>query len=246
MASALQNFFDVILTGESQTYNDHNWYVCNGSVQKCLRGYIQGKSPKRYPLLKKNLSEYTIGEIQAFQSKPRDANGQLWATGRYQIIPRTFNGLVTTLGLSKSDKFDKTTQDKMGYQLLMGRPALRDYILGKNEDTKENLERASLEVAKEWSSVGVPFATQGANQYVQKDQSFYAGGGDVASEPSANVMKALKSLRNNNQNVFKDLKADNKKKDKIKTIFFVALLVVAGYVLLTNTKQGKSLLSKIK
>lgn len=30
---AIKEFFDVILKGESQTYNDHNWYTCNGSVK---------------------------------------------------------------------------------------------------------------------------------------------------------------------------------------------------------------------
>ena len=246
MASALQNFFDVILAGESKTYNDHNWYVCKG--KGCLKGYIQGstKNPNQYPLLKKPLSEYTIGEVQEFQSRPRDSTGKLWATGRYQIIPDTLNGLVTSLGLSKSDKYDKETQDKMGYQLLAERKAIKDYITGQNEDNKENAEKASLEVAKIWSSVGVPFPVQGRSQFVQKDQSFYYGGGDVASEPSANVIEALKVLRNNRKDVFKDTKIDGSKNNTGKTIFFVALLTVAGYILLTQTKEGRNLLSKLK
>jgi hypothetical protein len=246
MASALQNFFDVILRGESKTYNDHNWYVCKG--KGCLKGYIQGstKNPNQYPLLKKPLSEYTIGEIQEFQSRARDSTGKLWATGRYQIIPDTLNGLVTSLGLSKSDKYDKETQDKMGYQLLVERKAIKDYITGQNEDNKENAEKASLEVAKIWSSVGVPFPVQGRSQFVQKDQSFYYGGGDVASEPSANVIEALKVLRNNKKDVFKDTKINGSKNNTAQTIFFVALLTIAGYFLLTETKEGRNLLAKLK
>jgi hypothetical protein len=246
MASALQNFFDVILAGESKTYNDHNWYVCNG--KSCLRGFIEGspKNPTRYSPLKKPLSQYTIGEIQQFQSRPRDSVGQLWATGRYQIIPKTLNGLVSSLGLSKSDIYNKDVQDKMGYELLIERPAIKNYIQGLNEDTKENAEKASMEVAKIWSSVGVPYAVQGRNRFVQKDQSFYYGGGDVASEPSANVIEALKVLRNNKKDVFKNTKIDGTKNNTGKTIFFVALLTVAGYVLLTQTKEGRNLLSKLK
>jgi muramidase (phage lysozyme) len=244
MASALQNFFDVILRGESKTYNDHNWYVCNG--KSCLRGYIEGnpKNPTRYSLLKKPLSQYTIGEVQEFQSHPRDSVGQLWATGRYQIIPKTLNGLVSSLGLKKTDVYNKEVQDKMGYQLLVERPAIKNYIQGLNEDTKENVEKASLEVAKIWSSVGVPYAVQGSKQLVQKDQSFYYGGGDVASEPSSKVIEALKVLRNNKKNVFEDTK--NSGENKTKTIFFVALLVIAGYVILTETKEGRGLLAKLK
>lgn len=239
---ALQKFFEVVLKGESKTYNDHNWYVCKGTVKNCLRGYIEGKSTNRYPLLKKPLSEYTIGEIQQFQSNSRDSNGQLWAVGKYQIIPSTFNGLVATLGISKSSKFDKSTQDRMGYQLLMGRQALKNYITSQSPDTLENLQKASLDVAKEWSSVGVPYPVQGKYKFVQKDQSFYSGGGDVASEPSANVMEALKALRQSNERGFEEKKKSTNKNSRNETIFFVALLTIASYILLTQTKQGRKIL----
>lgn len=242
MASSLQNFFSVILAGESQTYNDHNWYV--GSK---LKGYIQGVSTNRYSLLNKPLSEYTIGEVQQFQDHARDSNGQLWATGRYQIIPSTLDGLVSSLGLSKTDKYDQTNQDKMGYQLLVERPAIKSYIQATNEDNKENIEKAALEVAKIWSSVGVPYATRGKYGQIQKNQSYYSGGGDKASEPSENVQEALRNLRQNKENVFKDSKKNSSSKNNLtKTVFFVALLTVAGYVLLNETKQGNKLLALLK
>ena len=242
MASALQNLFSVILAGESQTYNDHNWYVGNK-----LKGYIQGVSTNRYSLLNKPLSEYTIGEVQQFQDHARDSNGQLWATGRYQIIPSTLDGLVSSLGLSKTDKYDQTNQDKMGYQLLVERAAIKNYIQGTNEDNKENLEKAALEVAKIWSSVGVPYATKGKYGQIQKDQSYYSGGGDKASEPTEKVQDALRTLRQNKDNVFKDSKIGTDGKNNLtQTIFFVALLTVAGYVLLTETKSGSKILALLK
>jgi len=243
MASALENFFENILTGESKTYNDHNWYVCSGGG--CLKGFIEGKSKNAYPLLKKPLSEYTIGEIQEFQSRPRDSNGKLWATGKYQIIPSTFNDLVQKLGLSKSIKYNKEIQDKMGYQLLMDKPAIKNYILGNVEDNKENLEKASLGVAQVWSSVGVPYSTKGHWQNVVKNQSFYHPK-DRGSHSTESVQEALKNLRANNKNVFKDMKLGISKNNTAKTIFFVALLTIAGYVLLTETKEGRNLLSKLK
>lgn len=242
MASALQDLFSVILAGESQTYNDHNWYVGNK-----LKGYIQGVSTNRYPLLTKPLSEYSIGEVQKFQDHARDSNGQLWATGRYQIIPSTLDGLVSSLGLSKTDKYDQATQDKMGYQLLAERPAIKSYIQATNEDNKENLEKAALEVAKIWSSVGVPYATTGKYGRIEKNQSYYSGGGDRASEPTEKVQAALRNLRQNKDNVFKNSKSSSgEKKNLRKTLFFVALLTVAGYVLLTETKQGNKLLALLK
>jgi len=60
--STISEFFDVILKGESKTYNDHNWYTPNG-----LKGFIEGRSSSPYPLLTKPLSEYTIGEVKEFQ-----------------------------------------------------------------------------------------------------------------------------------------------------------------------------------
>jgi hypothetical protein len=81
-----------------------NWLV--DYVGNKLKGFIQGISTNKYPLLNKPLSEYTIGEVQQFQDHARDSTGQLWATGRYQIIPSTLDGLVASLGLSKTQKYD--------------------------------------------------------------------------------------------------------------------------------------------
>ena len=91
--SSLKNFFDIALAGESKTYNDHNWYTNNG-----LKGFIEGRGKSPYSLLSKDLSKYTIGEIKSFQSNPRNSVGQLWATGRYQIIPNTLEGSVKKSG----------------------------------------------------------------------------------------------------------------------------------------------------
>lgn len=190
MATPLQNFFDVILKGESKTYNDHNYYTSSG-----LRGYIQGGYGSPYPLLQKDLSKYTIGEVMNFQSRGRDATGQLWATGRYQIIPNTLQGLVNSLNLPSNKVYDADTQDLLGYQLLLERTNLRKYLQKEVDDTQENLEKASLDVAMIWSSVGVPFSTSGRSQYVSKNQSYYAGGGDTASVKTEDVQVALRNLR---------------------------------------------------
>lgn len=189
-SASVKQFFDTILKGESVTYNDHNWYTNNG-----LNSYIQGRSSKRYPLLKKDLSELSIGEVMSLQNKPRNSNGQLFATGRYQIIPDTLKGITTRLQVPTSQKYDKKTQDQLGLGLLLGRSNAKKYLTQQVDDTKENLEKASLDVAKEWSSVGVPYAMKGANKYISKNQSYYAGGGDVASIKTEVVQQALKNLR---------------------------------------------------
>lgn len=185
------NFFDGILKGESKTYNDHNWYTSGG-----LRGYIEGRGQKAYPLLKKPLSEYTIGEVMQFQSRPRDGMGQLWATGRYQIIPNTLKGLVEKTGLKPSDKYSVANQNLLGGQLLKNRSPIWNYLNGTIPDTTENVQMASLEMAKIWSSLGVPYGVQGRSRWVNKDESYYSGGGDRASVSSDVVIAKLRELRN--------------------------------------------------
>lgn len=222
--SLLADFFSTILAGESKTYNDHNWYVSGGK----LKGYIQGGFGTPYSLLgSKPLSEHTIGEVMQFQSRGRDATGQLWATGRYQIIPNTLKGLVSDLKLPPSTIYDKTTQDKMGLRLLTGRTNLRKYLTSEVADTTENLEKAALSVAMIWSSVGVPYQVQGKYGTVQKNQSYYSGGGDRASVTTEKVQEKLKALRNN------WLKATTEtivEKKKLVGAFAFLLLLASGWV----------------
>jgi hypothetical protein len=188
--SVVSDFFSVILKGESKTYNDHNWYTPSG-----LKGFIEGRSSRPYPLLKKPLSEYTLGEIKAFQSRSRDSSGQLWATGRYQIIPKTLKGVQSRLGLPDSTIYNQATQDKMALDLLNERRDIKSYLEGKVDDSEANIQKAALQVAMIWSSVGVPYAVQGRHRMVQKNQSYYSGGGDRASVSTESVQSALRFLR---------------------------------------------------
>ena len=139
----IKQFFDVALAGESKTYNDHNWYTIGG-----LKGYIEGRNKNKYSKLDKPLSQYTIGQVKSFQSNSRFGAGQLWATGRYQIIPKTLLGLQNRLGLSDSQKYDQATQDAMGLDLLNERKSIKEYISGAVPDSIEALEKAALQMRK--------------------------------------------------------------------------------------------------
>jgi hypothetical protein len=236
--SILTDFFSNILQGESKTYNDHTWYVSGNK----LKGYIQGSFGTQYPLLTKPLSEYTVGEVMQFQSRGRDATGQLWATGRYQIIPSTLKGLVQALKLPPSTKYDAATQDKMGLQLLTERAAIRKYVNGDLADTTQNLEKAALEVAKIWSSVGVPFPVQGRHGYVQKNQSYYSGGGDKASVTTESVQSKLKLLRDNWLKVVSGI---GEVKKKLTTPILIVLALLASWSLY-RVLSNKPIIPKFK
>lgn len=224
-SNSIKTFFDEILKGESVTYNDHNWYTSSG-----LKGYIQGRNTNRYPLLKKDLSQYTIGEVINFQSNPRSGNGQLWATGRYQIIPSTLKGEVATLKIPYSQKYDKKTQDQLGIGLLLARTNAKKYLTQQVEDSATNLQKASLDVAKIWSSVGVPYAMQGSRQQINKNQSYYTGGGDTASVKTEVVQQALKKLRKAYGSKDNKGKGEGKKGGKIVLFSFIGLTLVGAGV----------------
>lgn len=226
LENALKSFFEVILAGESKTYNDHNWYTPNG-----LKGYIEGSSKSPYPLFNKPLSDYTVGEIIAFQSRNRDANGQLWATGRYQIIPNTLKSLISSAGVSKNDKYDKKTQDKLGLQLLKNRNAIKSYIYGYVPDNNDTLNKAITETAMTWSSVGVPQDMKGSKKKIKKGESYYSGGGDKASVNPDDVGIALKKLRSILTGTI-----DVVKKNPVSTILITTAIVFGLYVLITQTR----------
>lgn len=181
----------VILKGESGGYNDHNYY--KGSS---LGGYVQGRYGNKYGALAKNLSDYTIGEIIGFQQNQRSSGyGQLWAVGKYQMIPTTFAATRITAGLKLTDKFSPENQDKMGMALLKNRPNAWAYITKAKADSTENLQAAAFDIAREWSSVGMPYARTGFhNVSVVKNESFYKPY-DTASTKTEDIQAALKKSR---------------------------------------------------
>jgi hypothetical protein len=180
-----------ILKGESGGYNDHNYYK-GGS----LGGYVQGKYGRKYSALTKNLSDYTIGQVIQFQNNSRSGQyGQLWAVGRYQIIPTTLTGTYKTAGLKLTDKFSPANQDKLAMALLKGRTSVWNYLTKKVEDTASNRSSAALGIAKTWSSVGVPSANISFwGLPIFKNDSFYAPK-DKATTKTERIQELLKISR---------------------------------------------------
>jgi hypothetical protein len=139
-------------------------------------------------------------------------------------------GLQNRLGLSDSQKYDQATQDAMGLDLLNERKSIKAYISGEVPDSTENLENAALQVAMIWSSVGVPFNTQGRHGAISKNQSYYSGGGDKASVDSEFVQEALKSLRSNFGNVTNETTKSKGDKKKGKGWFIAGSILGLGII----------------
>ena len=67
-----------------------------------------GDMPEGYP----GLSKMTVNDVMKLQSE-----GKVFATGRYQIIPKTLAGLMAgnygNTGVKGTDLYDAATQDKL-------------------------------------------------------------------------------------------------------------------------------------
>ena len=176
-AAKYPRLYALVTRGESKTYNDYNFYTVSG-----LKSNVDGKGSK-YPLLNRPLSTYTVGAIKRMQAENRyDTNGQLYATGKYQIIPGTLIGMTKRAKISDSAIYDNITQDKLANALIASKSALNNYLTGKVADTDTNLRAAALAVAQIWSSVGQP----------SNNKSYY---GENATVSTTEVQKMLRSYR---------------------------------------------------
>jgi hypothetical protein len=118
-------------------------------------------------------SNMTIADIQRRQEPYIYMQGHrfpnphpLHAVGKYQIIPKTLNRLVTDYGLDPQLKFTPETQEMIfaDYSLAKIRKEVKHYIEGQPGTT---LLAAQDAIAKEWSSVQDP--KTGVSHYPHTD-----------------------------------------------------------------------------
>lgn len=94
-----------------------------------------------------NLTTLTIKQVQ-----DKQAARDMFATGRFQVIPDTLTAAVKSLKLGTSLKYDMTTQDKIfeEYLIKVKRPQIINYLEGDG-----SVEDAIYAWAKEFASAGV-------------------------------------------------------------------------------------------
>ena len=163
--------FDVIASGEG----DYN------SVNQGTAGDTPGGAKS---VVGKDLTNMTVGEVMAAQS-----SGQLFAVGKYQIIPGTMKEFVSGAGIDPDAKFDASTQEKFkDYVINVKRPEVGRYLRGESDD----VEAAAQGLAREFASVGLARSEDGRS----RNQSRYAGtGGNKASISTEEIQSALKRDR---------------------------------------------------
>lgn len=132
----------------------------------------------------------TVGQVMAAQER-----GEMFATGRYQIIPETLKGAVSAMGLKGNEKYDQALQDRIFVEYLLNdkRKDIGNYIQGKSND----LRGAVLAVSQEWASFAAPAGAKTRRGFVSDgSMSFYHGNGvDRASVGAAQSATMLQQLR---------------------------------------------------
>ena len=184
---------DAIAKGESAGAGDYN-AMNQGTAG--IRGKVIG-SGNSEKIIKKKLTDMTIGEIMSKAAKPTDSAdkrrdlGLIFAAGRYQIIPDTLKGLVDAGKASKDEKFTPEVQDRLGMELIKQTGALRMASEGKFADAQNAL-------AKTWA--GIPLATDVTDKkgnLKKAGESYYAGPGNKSHSGSGkDVLAALMAMSN--------------------------------------------------
>lgn len=138
----------------------------------------------------KPISKMTVGDIMDDQ-----ANKKLFAVGKYQIVPDTLKEFVRATGISRDDIFNEETQDKFkDYVVNTKRPDVGKFLRGAEGSS---LEKAQLELAAEFASVGVPYAMKKGQyngrypvQDIRKGESLYKGVGNNRASISPETIAA--------------------------------------------------------
>lgn len=169
MPSRKGSLKSLIASGESRQKGKSNYDVGNVAVVR------NGKT--KYVFYSGTLQDKTIGEVMELQRQ-----GRIFATGKYQVIPKTLRSAVNQMGLSKNQKYDAETQEAIATHLMKQRRAIYNYI------TKgTNLKSALVAGAQEWSSLPM-----------ENGRSYYSNGIDKA----AHSYNAYKATMQNSRNAY--------------------------------------------
>lgn len=172
------------------------WYM--GETMRSLLALIrEGESGRagynadyrnddRWTLTDKTFAQArTLGRQQV--TKDKEASS---AIGAYQFLTKTLDSLKASLKLTGAERFDAAFQDDLAVALMIRRGFLA-YMRGV-----QDAETFANALAKEWASLPVVTAIQGASRKLKAGQSYYAGDGlNKALHAPGKVMEAVKALR---------------------------------------------------
>lgn len=137
-----------------------------------------------------DFSNLTVGEVMRRQRLHETNPGhpdELFAVGKYQMVPGTMREAVTRLGIDENARFTPQLQERMFADYLVDekRPQVRAFVTG--DGSPESLRAAQLALSQEFASVADP----------NTNRSHYDGdrAGNSASITAAQTSAALTQMR---------------------------------------------------
>jgi len=164
---------------------------------------VNSAGKKSYPSMQMSTKLFggrAPGEVLVSEIMAKQASGELFATGKYQITPDPLKSAVTkTKSDAKKTYYSEVTQDIFGITLLMwkqGRTGM--YLTGKTDD----LHGATQSLAYEWAGVpmqyaednkGFPKNNDGSHKggTLQRGMSWYEQDGINKAKTSGNYVSRL-------------------------------------------------------
>ncbi|WP_298146328.1 tape measure protein [uncultured Acinetobacter sp.] len=127
----------------------------------------------------KNLTGMTLAQVMAKQKGSKSTGRELFAVGKYQVIPSTLRDAVSALKLDKNQLFSPEMQEKIFREYLVSvkQPNVKKFITGKG-----GLSPALDALAVEFASVADP--ATGRSKYGDR-------GGNKASISSEQMAQSL-------------------------------------------------------
>ena len=184
-----------------ESIGDYNIYNINGgrSIRSSTPGspYFNQNSVILTNLTLKQVLENQSPHIIDGKATNPLGKGNLFATGKYQIVPGTLYTAVKTLNIFDK-KYDQTTQEQLGdYLILDKRSDTGKYIRGTNGGSKEDLERAIQGLGQEFASFPIitrSGKTWGNVETGDGNKAYYGGDGVNPDKSKYTVKDVAKKL----------------------------------------------------
>ena len=123
------------------------------------------------------LSSYSIAQVTEYwQKKNAIKGGKMFASGAYQIVPKTFRDAIDIIkGLNTADIYNKLNQDALGiYLITMKQPTLGKYMFG---DPNIKAGSAGNALAREFASIRLQTSVERDGKIIPAHTKYYGGVG---------------------------------------------------------------------
>ena len=187
----IRHLFMPILDAISKAESRTNSYDAGNRPKNHADGSYAGikMTDKLFP--GRDIATVTFQEIRDQMSAK-----QLFASGRYQIVPNTFDEHLGYTGLQLTDFYNPVNQDLFGIELLLHRRGRAgNYLAGKTED----VIGAGESLSYEWAGLPVQWDGQKKHAFVYRGGSYYSG--DTINNSHAQADEIISALRKTRANL---------------------------------------------